>query len=91
MMLFSIANGYLLGSIDIRRPIIACLNPGIIVSILLWLQELTSLIRSLGSPASWRRLTTLKESKVTIAKKINMAKHGRMTAAWASFLFVACR
>jgi hypothetical protein len=90
MMLFSIANGYLLGSIDIRRPIIACLNPGVIVSILLWLQELTSLIRSLGSPASWRRSTTLKESKVTIAKKINMAKNGRMTAAWASFLFVAC-
>jgi len=24
---------------------------------------------------------SLKESKVTIAKKINMAKHGRMTAA----------
>ena len=41
MRLFNIANGYLLGSIDIRRPIIARLNPGVIVSILLWLQELT--------------------------------------------------
>jgi hypothetical protein len=56
---------------------------GFIVSILLWLQELTS-------PASWRRSTTLKEPKVTIAKKINVAKHGRMTATWVSFLFVAC-
>jgi len=29
MRLFSIANGYLLGSIDIRRRIISCLNPGV--------------------------------------------------------------
>jgi hypothetical protein len=63
MRLFSITNGYLFGSIDMRRPIIACLNPGVIVSTLLWLQELASLIRSLGSPASWRRSTTLKESQ----------------------------
>jgi len=49
-------------------------NPGVIVSILLWLQELTSLIRSLRSPASWRRSTTLKETKVTIAKKNQYGK-----------------